>query len=83
MNLINCTCIKEAPKRNYAYIYFSLSQRKGARERIKHLYYRCELLSDLSEPPSMKEGWMRAVGVSEGTWGVELRMVYAREAERW
>lgn len=64
-------------------IFFFLSQRKEARERIKHLYYQCELLSDLSEPPSVKGGWMRAVGASEGMFGGELRRVYEREAGRW
>ncbi len=42
---------KEGAKRNYVYVYFFLSQKEEASERIKHLYYQCELLSDLSEPP--------------------------------
>lgn len=56
MDLINCTRRKEGAKKkkkreNYVYVYFCLSQKEEARERIKHLYYQCELLSDLSEPP--------------------------------
>ena len=40
-----------ATKKLSVCVYFFLSQRKEAGERIKHLCYQCELLSDLSEPP--------------------------------
>lgn len=45
---------KDAKKQLCIYTLFFLSQTKEARERIKHLYH-CELLSGLSEPPSIKE----------------------------